>query len=119
MRDPAEVVASFNDAINARDLRALGMLMHEDHRFVDSVGGSVEGKARCLQAWRDFFEAFADYRNIFDDVRSDGSGTVLATGRSECSLPALSRPALWLAVVQDGQVLRWQVDEIIGTPVDH
>jgi len=46
------VVAAFNAAINARDVEALGALMDGGHRFVDAAGGTVEGKAACLEAWR-------------------------------------------------------------------
>ena len=36
---------------------------------------------------------------------------VTIVGRSECSLPALAGPALWIARVRDGLVSRWQVYE--------
>ena len=107
-------VIAFNDAINARDVDALGLLMHEQHRFVDSAGGVVEGKPACIEAWRGFFAAFPDYRNIFDDVRSDGPGAVEVRGRSECSTPALDGAARWRALVEDGLVLQWQVSEAAG-----
>ena len=111
--DVATVIA-FNDAINARDIDALGLLMHEQHRFVDSAGAVVEGKPACIEAWRGFFAAFPDYRNIFDDVRSDGPGAVEVRGRSECSTPALDGAARWRALVEDGLVLQWQVSEAAG-----
>ena len=110
-RDVATVVA-FNDAINARDLDALGGLMHEEHRFVDSAGASVEGKAACIEAWRGFFDAFPDYRNVFDEVGVDATGAVRVRGRSECSTPGLDGPARWRALVEEGLVLLWQVSEV-------
>lgn len=106
--DVATVVA-FNEAINARDLDALDRLMHEQHRFIDSAGAIVEGKAACIKAWSGFFDAFPDYRNIFDDIRSDATGAVQVRGRSECSTPALDGPARWRALVKDGRVLQWHV----------
>jgi len=108
--DMATVVA-FNEAINARDLAALGALMHEQHRFVDSAGGSVDGKAACIEAWRGFFDAFPDYRNVFDEIEVDATGTVQIRGRSECSTPALHGPAHWHARVQDNLILLWHVTE--------
>jgi ketosteroid isomerase-like protein len=105
-------VVAFNEAINARDLDALSRLMHNQHRFIDAAGATIEGKAACLQAWRGFFDAFPDYRNIFDDVRSDATGVVQVRGRSECSTPALDGPARWRALVRDGLVLRWQVSDV-------
>jgi ketosteroid isomerase-like protein len=111
MSEVEAVVTAFNAAINARDREALAALMDERHRFVDAAGGTVEGKAACLEAWRGFFASFPDYRNVFDDVRGDGTGAVEIRGRSECSEPALHGPARWHAEVRDGLVLLWQVTE--------
>jgi ketosteroid isomerase-like protein len=111
--DEAAVLA-FNEAINARDLDALGRLMHDEHQFIDSAGAVVTGKAACLDVWRGFFDAFPDYRNIFEDMGSDAAGVVDVRGRSECSEPALAGPARWHAVVRDGVLLEWQVSDDAG-----
>ena len=103
------VVRAFHDAINARDLDAVAALMTDDHRFVDSEGAVVDGKDACTDAWRGFFAAFPDYRNVFDDVRSPAPGVVEVTGRSECSVAALDGPARWRAVVRDHEVAEWSV----------
>ena len=58
--DDVDVVASFNDAINARHLDALSALMSEDHRFVDSEGSTIDGKIACTEAWRGFFASFPE-----------------------------------------------------------
>jgi ketosteroid isomerase-like protein len=104
-----DAARAFNKAINARDLDALGRLMHDEHRFVDSAGTTVDGKPACLDAWRGFFAAFPDYRNIFDQVVSDGGGGVAIRGRSECSEPALTGPAHWHAIVEHGLLREWRV----------
>ena len=96
------VVEAFNDAINAGDLAALTRLMSEDHRFVDAVGGCVDGKTACSEAWRGFFAAYPDYRNHFEEVRGVGGGVVEVIGESTCAEPALDGPARWRAVVRDG-----------------
>lgn len=103
------VVLAFNDAINRRDLPGLEHLMADDHRFIDSAGGTVAGRPACLDAWRGFFASFPDYRNVFDSVRSVGAGVVEVTGRSECSEPVLAGPARWRATVADGLVVEWHV----------
>jgi ketosteroid isomerase-like protein len=105
------VVVAFNGAINRRDIEALGALMADGHRFVDVEGHSVEGKPACVEVWRGFFASFPDYRNVFDEVRGDGAGSVEIRGRSECSDPALDGPARWHAEVRDGLVVLWQVTE--------
>jgi ketosteroid isomerase-like protein len=102
-------VVRFNDAINGRDLDALAALMTDDHQFVDSEGATVDGKAACVDAWRGFFAAFPDYRNVFEIVVSGAPGVVDVTGRSECSVPELDGPARWRAVVRDGLIAVWQV----------
>jgi ketosteroid isomerase-like protein len=104
-----EVVLAFNEAINARDLDALSALMTDNHRFVDSADATVDGKEACTDAWRGFFAAFPDYRNVFDDVRSSAPGVVEVIGRSVCSVAELDGPARWRAEVRDGKVAVWQV----------
>ena len=107
--DAVSTVLAFNDAINARDLAALADLMTDTHRFIDSAGGTVEGKPACVEAWRGFFDAFADYRNVFEDAAEVESGVVLVRGRSECSVQELDGPAEWRAVVRGGRVEEWRV----------
>lgn len=104
------VVAAFNDRINSRDPDGLAELMTGDHTFVDSAGGTVSGKRACVEAWRGFFASFPDYRNVFATTSVAGD-TVVVTGHSECSEPALAGPALWRATVRDGLVARWQVED--------
>ena len=103
------LVEAFNAAINARDLTALTALMTEDHRFVDAEGQAVEGRTACAEAWRGFFLAFPDYRNVFSEVSDAGDGVVEVAGRSVCSESALAGPARWRAVVRDGRIAEWQV----------
>jgi ketosteroid isomerase-like protein len=106
-----DLVVAFNDAINAADLARLEALMTEDHRFVDAAGSEVHGRAACADAWRGFFAAFPDYRNVFERVREVAPGEVEAVGRSVCADPRLDGPARWTATLVDGRVRRWQVDE--------
>ncbi len=42
--DPASIAARFNNRINEPDVEGLERLMTDDHIFVDSKGGRVEGK---------------------------------------------------------------------------
>ena len=109
--DPESVVVEFNEGINGRDIDVLARLMTEDHVFIDGAGDRVDGRRRCLDAWRGFFGAYPDYRNEFASVVSASGGTVAVTGRSVCSEPALDGPALWTARVRDGRVGEWRVYE--------
>jgi ketosteroid isomerase-like protein len=106
----AAVALRFNDSINARDLAGLSALMTDDHTFVDPAGERVEGKQACVEAWRGFFAAFPDYRNLFTGTTTDGD-TVAITGYSECSVPELAGAARWTARVRDGKVAQWRVSD--------
>jgi ketosteroid isomerase-like protein len=108
--DPRSVVVAYNDRINARDLAGLTDLMTGDHTFVDPAGAAVTGRDACAEAWRGFFAAFPDYRNVFATMDADGD-TVTVIGHSTCSEPALAGPARWTATVRDGKVARWQVTD--------
>ena len=114
MTDAVLVVRAFNEAINGRNLRSLTGLMTASHRFIDSEGATVVGRDACVAAWRGFFEAFADYRNIFEEIEDVGDGVVVVHGRSECSFAPLDGPAEWRAVVVDGRVDVWQVSVPAG-----
>ena len=105
------MVTSFNDAINARDLDRLASMMNDAHRFVDSTGATIDGKAACVEAWRGFFAAFPDYRNVFDECHHEGDGLVFVRGHSACSVALLDGPAEWRVIVHDGLVDEWQVSE--------
>ncbi|WP_128429983.1 YybH family protein [Streptomyces cyaneus] len=108
--DPVDVVRRFNAAINDQDLTDLASLMSDDHTFVDTDGGTVRGKQACLDAWRGFFTAFGDYRNVFTELTvHDDVATV--SGYSVCSRPELAGPALWTARVTGALVGEWRVYE--------
>ena len=86
-------------------------MMSDDHRFVDSTGRVLYGRAACIQAWRGFFAAFPDYRNHFESFTVQGT-TVFVVGWSSCSVAELAGPARWTADIADGLISRWQVDEL-------
>ncbi|AUI51040.1 YybH family protein [Arthrobacter crystallopoietes] len=114
MRDDKALVLAFNDAINRRNLDGLAALMTPAHRFIDTSGAAIEGKDACVDAWRRFFAAFPDYRNFFDEVRAVANGRVEVLGRSECSVPELTGPALWQVSVRGGLIDEWRVTEFPG-----
>lgn len=107
----ADLVVAFNEAINAQDLDGLCALMSSDHRFVDSAGATVVGRESCRSAWASFFESFPDYRNLFDSITVVAPGQVVVEGRSECAFEPLHGPARWHAIVADGSILEWRVDD--------
>lgn len=104
------VVARFNDAIDRRDLDGLGRLMTEDHTLITGTDEPVSGREACLRAWERFFELLPDYRNVVQEVRSQGV-FVRIRGRSICSDERLNGPALWTAVVEGRRIREWHVHE--------
>jgi ketosteroid isomerase-like protein len=104
-------VLAFNAAINERDVVALDRLMTDDHVLVDSAGRTIAGREEVLSAWRGFFDAYSDYRNVWSDVQLIG-GVVIATGHSVCSTePRLDGPAIWAAKTRGGHVSEWRIYE--------
>jgi ketosteroid isomerase-like protein len=86
------LMRSYNARISGRDVDGLSALMTNDHVFIDTAGKKVVGKEACLSAWRGFFAAFPDYRNIFEHMRIVDDHIVIA-GRSSCLDPRLDGPA--------------------------
>jgi hypothetical protein len=62
-----------------------------------------------LSAWRGFFEAFTDYRNVWTDLTVKGE-MLIAVGRSTCATePELDGPAIWTETVRTDSVSLWRV----------
>ena len=65
-------VSAFGEEISGRDLDALGGRVMDAHRCIDSAGAIVDGKKACVEAWRQFFSSFPDYRDDFEDLEERG-----------------------------------------------
>jgi ketosteroid isomerase-like protein len=102
------VVTTFNDCITRKDIEGLSKLMSDGHVFIDSANTVISGKERCLEAWREFFDAFPDYRNRFQRVLLTEAEAVII-GHSVCSDTRLAGPALWTAKFEDGLISEWRV----------
>ena len=104
------IVTSFNDCIGRRDITGLSSLMTDDHVFIDTANNSISGKNCCLVAWKSFFAAFPNYRNIFEQVLILGDHAVIV-GHSVCADRRLVGPALWTAKLSGTLVAEWRVYE--------
>jgi ketosteroid isomerase-like protein len=88
--------------------------MTDDHTFIDTDDDAFSGRDDVLNAWRGFFEAFPDYRNVWTDLTVKGE-TLIAVGHSTCATePELDGPAIWTATVRADRVSLWRV--YIDTP---
>jgi ketosteroid isomerase-like protein len=111
------VVAAFIAAINRHDVPAIAALMTEDHVFVDSRGSVVSGRREMTAGWTDYFRLFPDYTVDVETLLAEGEvvavfGSASGTYNGQRGLVPENRiemPAAWRAVVQAGQVKRWQV----------
>lgn len=102
------VALRFNERINRRDLEGLVELMTPDHTFIDSEDEIHEGREAMREGWRDFFERWPDYRNVFTRIQVEGD-LVVMVGYSTCSYEPLDGPALWTAKVREGRLSEWRV----------
>jgi ketosteroid isomerase-like protein len=104
--DAMMVALRFNEKINQRDLDGLMALMTDDHTFIDNAGDIDDN---MKEGWRQFFEQYPDYRNVFTSVMVENN-VVVMVGYSTCSNePRLNGPSMWTAKVRGGRVSEWRV----------
>lgn len=117
MQTPSETVLAFIACINTHDVEGLCALMSTEHRFIDSVGHSFQGREGMRSAWEGYFSWFPDYRITVDDMLEQGE-RVLMTGQAGGTFAVDGKllpenywegPAAWKAVVKDGLLTHWQV----------
>ncbi|MFX0097027.1 MAG: nuclear transport factor 2 family protein [Candidatus Hodarchaeota archaeon] len=102
------IALKFNEKINQQDLEGLVELMTDDHTFTDNFGDTTKGKELMKEGWKEFFEKYPDYRNIFTGVtvRDD---FVVMVGHSTCSYKPLNGPSIWTAKIRGDRVSEWRV----------
>ncbi len=118
MNDLAESAAhGFVRAINRQDVEALAKLMTAEHRFIDSLGGVVEGRDKMLAAWAAYFRMVPDYAIAVEETLCDGPVVVmLGVARGTYAPDGQLRkenqwetPAALRAFIEDGKVAEWRV----------
>jgi len=118
MSDSPEFVAQgFVRAINRQDVDALAALMTHEHRFIDSLGGAVEGREKMRAAWAAYFRMVPDYTIAIDEILSDGPlvvmlGTAQGTFTPDGQLRpenCWQTPAVFRAFIEDDNVAEWRV----------
>ncbi len=83
--------------------------MTEDHTLIDTDNNVLSGRDGVLIAWRGFFEAFPDYRNVWKDLTVNAE-MLIAVGHSTCATePELDGPTIWTATVRADSVSQWRV----------
>jgi ketosteroid isomerase-like protein len=117
MAHPQTVAVAFVDAINRHDVPALCALMSEGHRFIDSLGAVVQGKATMRAGWEGYFRMVPDYHLDVRETFCEGAVVVMlgiasGTYAKDGALEPQNRwetPAALRAEVHDGLVTEWRV----------
>ncbi len=102
------VALRFNEKINQRDLEGLAELMADDYTFISNSGEVTKGKDVNKQGWKEFFEEYPDYKNIFTCVTVQNN-VVVMVGYSTCSYKPLDGPNIWTAKIRDRRISEWRV----------
>ena len=114
---PLDVVRTFVDRINARDVDGLATLMTDDHRFVDSLGTVIAGRDSMRAGWAAYFAMVPDYTLEPAEWFADGD-VVLLVGTADGTYSPdgvggpdrrWQTPVACRAVVRDDRVAEWQV----------
>jgi ketosteroid isomerase-like protein len=107
-KDPKLIAVRFNECINRQDLEGLSLLMTDDHAFIDRERNVRQPKQVMVQAWREFFGMFPNYKNTFQRIESkDNLVTIL--GSAYWSQDKRNDPAIWTATIVNNLVQEWRV----------
>jgi ketosteroid isomerase-like protein len=118
MHEAAESVAqAFIRAINRQDVDALVELMPEQHRFIDSLGTSYEGRETLRRGWTKYFAMVPDYTVAIEETYSDGPVVIMLGVAQGTYVPhgelkpenRWSTPTAFRAHIEDGKVSEWRV----------
>jgi uncharacterized protein (TIGR02246 family) len=118
MSEPAISVAqAFVRAINHHQVEDLAALMTEEHRFIDSLGNTVQGRQKMQAGWAAYFLMVPDYSIAVEETYSDGSAVVMlgvadGTYAPDGKLAPENRwktPAAFRALVEHGKITEWRV----------
>jgi len=114
----AESVAhAFIRAINRQNVDALAELMTPEHRFIDSLGNSLEGREKMRAGWAAYFRMVPDYTVAIEETFCDGPvvamlGMAQGTYTPDGQLNPENRwttPTSFRAFIQDQKVAEWRV----------
>ena len=116
--DLAESVAhAFIRAINRQNVDALAELMTPEHRFIDSLGNSLEGREKMRAGWAAYFRMVPDYTVAIEETFCDGpvvamlgmaQGTYAPQGEMKPE-NHWTTPTAFRAFIEDGKVAEWRV----------
>ena len=114
---PEAITQRFVDAINRHDVDALATLMSPGHRFVDSLGTTIEGRDKMRLGWAGYFKMVPDYKITLEETYANDAAVVLpgiagGTYSKDGHLASENRwstPVAVRALIEDGLVVEWRV----------
>jgi uncharacterized protein (TIGR02246 family) len=118
MTESSIVVAQqFVRDLNRQDVDAMAALMTLEHRFIDSLGNVVNGRAAMRVGWSGYFRMVPDYTIAVEEVYADGPvviliGTAQGTYAAGGALKPENRwstPVALRAFVEEGKIAEWRV----------
>lgn len=112
-----EVARQFVRNLNRQDVDAMAALMTDEHRFVDSLGNVVTGRAAMRAGWAGYFRMVPDYTIAVEETYADGSVVILIGTAQGTYAPGgelkpgnrWSTPVALRAFVEDGKIAEWRV----------
>lgn len=95
-------------ALNLREYDALGEVLRDDFRFLDTAGSPVNGRDGFVAALKELHRIVPDLEVLVDDV-SEQEGELLLKGRLHSpSDPDFRSESLWRAKIDNGRVSELQ-----------
>lgn len=114
----AETVAqAFVRAINRQDVDRLTEMMSAAHRFVDSLGNTVDSRDKMREAWAAYFGMVPDYAVAIEEyypadpvviLLGMASGTYTRDGKLRPE-NRWQTPIAIRALIEDGLVAEWRI----------
>jgi len=120
--DNVTVIQQFLEATNRRDVDGMIALMREDAEFVP-ITAAMEGVEYSGHAGiRRFIDDLIDHWEFFETVQEewhDLGDRVVAIGRWHArgkgsGVEINGAPAVWLAYMRDGKIVRWRTYTDVG-----
>ncbi len=119
-------VKEFITAVNGHNLAKMGLLLANNHVFVDAVGSKVEGKESTLATWKGYLQWFPDYAIKAEQLIQNGDtvvvfGQISGTfykGQTDSANGHWHLPAAIRAVARNGKIEFWQVYADTKAPSD-
>src|ERR1700683_5253379 len=107
-----KIVYDFVASINNKNADKIYYLMADDHLFIDAQGHKVSGKDKMKEAWKLYFEWFADYKIEITDYFANGD-SIAAFGYASGTFRGISSeknenywkiPAAWKVTLHNNKI---------------